>query len=253
MNGIIRLLTSSVGKKYLMAITGAILALFVLGHMVGNLQYFLPEHWINAYAHHLQHLPYGLLWVIRAVLFATIVIHIVVGVMLTLHNVQARPGYEVDGTIQASIGSRTMIWTGLVLLAFATFHIFHYTVKNVQDFSAIPDVNYVSSVSCDGTAVVETETVMTPDGTMTTEPVKTPNVQAIMKTGFSVTGYAFFYIFAVGMLMLHLSHGVSSVFQTLGLRNEVWRYKLNCLAWLYAAAVFIGFASTPISVLIGKL
>jgi succinate dehydrogenase / fumarate reductase cytochrome b subunit len=253
MNGILRFLKSSVGKKYLMAITGTIMALFVLGHMLGNLQYFFDARWINAYAHHLQNMPYGLIWVVRAVMFASVVVHVVVGVLLTLHNVQARPGYEVEGTVQASLGSRTMIWTGLVLLAFAAFHIFHYTVKNVQDFSSIPEVNYVSSVTPEGMPVVETETILTPDGNGMIRPVATPNVQAIMKTGFSVTGYSLFYIFAVGMLMLHLSHGVSSVFQTLGLRNEVWRYKLNCLAWLYAAAVFAGFASIPVSVLIGKL
>jgi succinate dehydrogenase / fumarate reductase, cytochrome b subunit len=226
MNGITRFITSSVGRKYLMAVTGTILALFVLGHMCGNLQYFLPAHWINSYAHHLQTLPYGLLWVERIVMFTVVVVHIIVGVSLTLHNMQARPGYEVNGTIQASIGSRTMIWTGLFLLAFAAFHIFHYTVKNVQDFSAIPEFDL------DGTLV--------------------PNVQAIMHAGFSVASYALFYIAAVFMLMFHLSHGVSSVFQTVGLRNEVWRYRLNCIAWCYALAVFCGFASIPLSVLLGR-
>jgi succinate dehydrogenase / fumarate reductase cytochrome b subunit len=226
MNGITRLFTSSVGKKYLMAITGTILALFVLGHMCGNLQYFLPAHWINSYAHHLQSLPYGLLWVVRLVMFVTVVVHIVVGVSLTLHNMQARPGYEVNGTIQASIGSRTMIWTGLVLLAFAVFHIFHYTVKNVQDFSAIPEVEL------EGVGLV-------------------PNVQAIIHMGFSVTSFSVFYLVAMFMLMFHLSHGISSVFQTVGLRNEIWRYRLNCIAWMYAAVVFVGFASIPLSVLLG--
>lgn len=226
MNGITRLFTSSVGKKYLMAITGTILALFVLGHMCGNLQYFLPAHWINSYAHHLQTLPYGLLWVERFVMFTVVVVHIVVGISLTLHNMQARPGYEVNGTIQASLGSRTMIWTGLVLFAFAVFHIFHYTVKNVQDFSAIPEVEL------EGVGLV-------------------PNVQAIMHMGFSVTSFSLFYLVAVFMLMFHLSHGVSSIFQTVGLRNEIWRYRLNCIAWLYAAFVFVGFASIPLSVLLG--
>jgi succinate dehydrogenase / fumarate reductase, cytochrome b subunit len=226
MNGIIRLFTSSVGRKYLMAITGTILALFVLGHMCGNLQYFLPAHWINSYAHHLQTLPYGLLWVERLVMFTVVVVHIVVGISLTLHNMQARPGYEVNGTIQASIGSRTMIWTGLVIAAFAVFHLLHYTVKSpaIQDFSAIPPYNL------EGVGLV-------------------PNVQAIMYQGFSVASFSLFYIVAVFMLMLHLSHGVSSVFQTVGLRNEIWRYRLNCIAWIYAAAVFCGFASIPLSVL----
>jgi len=252
MNGITRFITSSVGLKYLMAATGTILALFVLGHACGNLQFFLPARWINAYAHHLQHLPYGLLWVIRAVLFATIAIHIIVGVTLTLRNFVARPGYEVEGTLQASFGARTMIWTGLFLLAFATFHIFHYTVKNVQDFSSIPSTVYVSGVSSDGSQIVETESVMSTDGTMTTSPVETPDVKSIMKAGFAVKGYSFFYIAAVFGLLLHLSHGVSSVFQTVGFRNETWRYRLGCIAWCYALAVFVFFASIPISVLLSK-
>lgn len=252
MNGITRLLTSSVGKKYLMAITGAILALFVLGHSIGNLQFFLPEHWINAYAHHLQHLPYGLLWVIRAVLFVVLLVHVTVGVSLTLHNVKARPGYEVNATLQAGIGSRTMIWTGLLILAFAVFHIFHYTAKTVQDFSDIPDVNLVTSVEADGTPLVATVTVVNEDGQAVTMPEKTHNVQAIMNKGFNVTLYSICYIVAVLMLMLHLSHGVSSVFQTVGWRNETWRYRLDGIAWLYAVFVFCAFASIPLSVLLGK-
>lgn len=226
MNGITRLLNSSVGKKYLMAITGAILSLFVLGHMCGNLQFFLDAKWLNSYAHHLQHFPYGLLWVVRAVMLTTVIVHIVVGVLLTTHNMQARPGYEVNATIQASIGSRTMIWTGLVLFAFIVFHIFHYTVRNVQDFSAL-------TYELEGVGTV-------------------PDVQQIMYNGFSVWYYSLFYIVAVGLLLFHLSHGVASVFQTVGLRNEVWRKRLECIAWLYAAAVFIGFASIPVCVLLDK-
>lgn len=224
MNGISRFITSSVGQKYLMAITGTILSLFVLGHMCGNLQFFLDAHWINSYAHHLQSLPYGLLWVIRAVMLTTVVVHIIVGIRLTMHNVKARPGYEVDATIQASIGSRTMIWTGLVLFAFIAFHIMHYTVKNVQDFSAL---------------------------TYTLEGVGTvPDVQQIMYNGFSIWYYSLFYIIAVGLLLFHLSHGVASVFQSVGLRNQVWRKRLETIAWVYAAAVFCGFASIPVCVLL---
>jgi succinate dehydrogenase / fumarate reductase cytochrome b subunit len=228
MNGITRLLTSSVGKKYLMAITGTILSLFVLGHMIGNLQFFLPAHWINSYAHHLQALPYGLLWVIRAVMLTTVIVHITVGILLTLHNMQARPGYAVEATIQASVGSRTMIWTGLVLFAFIVFHLLHYTIKGVQDFSTIP------MVSLEGVSEM------------------VPNVQAIMYQGFSVWYFSLFYIVAVGLLLFHLSHGVASVFQTVGLRNEVWRKRLECIAYLYGAAVFCGFASIPVSVLLDK-
>ncbi|MBN1402972.1 MAG: succinate dehydrogenase cytochrome b subunit [Opitutales bacterium] len=226
MNGITRLLTSSVGKKFLMAITGAILSLFVLGHMCGNLQFFLDAKWLNSYAHHLQHLPYGLLWVVRLVMLTAVVVHVVAGIKLTTHNMKARPGYEVDATIQASIGSRTMIWTGLVLFMFIVFHIMHYTVKNVQDFSAL-------TYNLEGYGIV-------------------PDVQAIMYEGFSIWYYSLFYIVAVGLLLFHLSHGVASVFQTVGMRNEVWRKRLECIAWVYAAAVFCGFASIPVCVLLDK-
>lgn len=209
-----------------MAVTGTILSLFVLGHMCGNLQFFLDAKWLNSYAHHLQSLPYGLLWVIRAVMLTTVVVHLVVGTLLTTHNMKARPGYEVDATIQASVGSRTMIWTGLVLFAFIVFHIMHYTVKNVQDFSAL-------TYNLEGYGVV-------------------PDVQAIMYAGFSIWYYSLFYIVAVGLLLFHLSHGVASAFQSVGLRNQVWRKRLECLAWAYAAAVFIGFSSIPVCVLLDK-
>jgi succinate dehydrogenase / fumarate reductase, cytochrome b subunit len=227
MNGITRLLTSSVGKKYLMAITGTILALFALGHMCGNLQFFLAPEWINNYAHHLQHLPYGLLWVERVVMFCVIVVHVVVGISLTLNNMQARPGYEVDSTIQATLASRTMIWTGLLFVVFLVFHLMHYTIKDVQDFSAIPMFNL------EGVGLV-------------------PDVKAIMVQGFSMVGFSICYLVAVAMLGLHLSHGVSSVFQSLGLRNEVWRGRLNTIAFFYALVVFCGFASIPLSVLLSK-
>jgi succinate dehydrogenase / fumarate reductase cytochrome b subunit len=225
MNGLIRFFSSSVGKKYLMAVTGTILALFLLGHMCGNLQFFLDAKWINSYAHHLQHLPYGLLWVIRAVLLATIIVHLVVGSALKLHNVKARPEYEVERTVQASFGSRTMIWTGIVIALFVVLHLMHYTVKNLQDFASIPEYNL------EGVGFV-------------------PDVQMIMYSGFSVWYYSVFYIFAVGFILFHLTHGVASVFQSMGLRNEVWRGFLVKFAWCYGAAVFCGFAALPAAVLL---
>jgi succinate dehydrogenase / fumarate reductase cytochrome b subunit len=229
MNGFTRLITSSVGKKYLMAVTGTILSLFVLGHMCGNLQFFLDAHWINSYAHHLQSLPYGLLWVIRAVLLVTVVTHLTVSVVLKLHNAQARPDYEKEGTLKATFASRTLIWTGLVLAAFVVFHILHYTVKTpaVQDFSAIAEYNL------EGVGLV-------------------PNVQAIMYDGFANVGFSLFYIVAVGCLAFHLSHGVASAFQSVGLRNEVWRKRLECIALGYGLVVFAGFAIIPVSVLLDQ-
>ena len=107
----------SLGKKYLMAVSGFLALLFVIGHMVGNLQMFIGQDQINDYAVKLRALG-PLLWVIRGSLFIIILIHIYKGIQLKLENWSARPNsYEFKDTVQASLASRTMIWTGLIILA----------------------------------------------------------------------------------------------------------------------------------------
>jgi succinate dehydrogenase / fumarate reductase cytochrome b subunit len=229
MKSIVRLVTSSLGKKFLMALTGIILAGFVLGHMCGNLQVFLAPHWINSYAHHLQSLPYGLLWVVRAVMLAAVLIHAVTAVSLARENKAARPEtYRKDATVQASLSSRTMIYSGIFLFAFIIFHIFHYTVKNMYGLDAymINDLGH--------------------------GPLEhaVPNVYAIMYMGFSVWYISLVYLVAVFCLCSHLSHGVASIFQSLGLRNEIWRYRLEAFSKAYGIIVFLGFASIPVCVLL---
>lgn len=224
MNGFSRLFCSSIGKKYLMAISGVILTGFVLGHMLGNLQFFLAPHWINEYAHHLQNMPYGLLWVVRTVMITAVITHIWTGITLAAQNRAARPGYAVEATVQASKASRTMIWTGLIIAAFIVFHIMHYTVKNVYDYSSL-----TTELGEYGTS---------------------PDVHTMMYLGFSHWYVSLFYVVATGLLMLHLSHGVSSMFQSIGMRNETWRTRLGYLACAYGWAVFLGFAAIPVYVLL---
>ncbi|MDX2110156.1 MAG: succinate dehydrogenase cytochrome b subunit [Verrucomicrobiota bacterium] len=221
-----RLLTSSLGKKYLMALSGIILTGFVLGHMLGNLQIFLAPEWINQYAYHLQHMPYGLLWVVRLVLLTSVVVHIVTAISLTLENRKARPAdYEVKDTIQASYASRTMRWSGVILFGFIVFHIMHYTTKNIVDFDAL-------------------------EGSFKLEGVDhlVNNCYAMMYLGFSSTCVSIIYAISVFLLCKHLSHGVSSMFQSLGLRNAIWRTRLDCLARVYGWVVFLGFVSIPLAV-----
>ncbi|HBR94177.1 MAG TPA: succinate dehydrogenase, partial [Opitutae bacterium] len=101
---------STIGRKILMALTGLVLVLFVMGHMLGNLQIFLGAEVINAYAYKLHHLlPAAALWGIRIFLLASIAVHIWAAVTLTLDNRKARPeGYDSDKVVQASYSSRTM-------------------------------------------------------------------------------------------------------------------------------------------------
>lgn len=201
-----------------MALSGLVLAGFVLGHMSGNLLMFKGPEAINAYAAWL-HGNKGLLWGARLLLIVSTVAHIWAGIQLTLENRAARQGGPaVDATRRASLGSRTMPYSGVVILAFVVFHLLHFTFRAV----ALGDY-------------------------------RGDSVYKMVISGFSHPAVAVFYIVSMLLLCLHLSHGISSVFQTLGLRNERWRSRLDCLANLYAWVIALGFISVPLAVLTGYL
>ena len=227
MSALCQFFGSSLGKKYLMAVSGFILAGFVFGHMLGNLQMFLhPDH-INLYAHQLQTLPYGLLWVVRLVLLGAVVVHIWSAILLTMENRRARPrGYQAEDTIQASYASRTMIWSGLIIAFFIVFHLLHYTTRSVFDY------DWLYNYYLDGVG----------------EPVL--NVYAMMYVGFAKWYVSVFYLVAVFLLCQHLSHGISSMFQSLGWRNKVWRPRLDRIALVFGWVVFLGFAAIPVAVML---
>src|SRR5215207_3040259 len=120
-----RYLRSSIGAKHVMAVTGLLLLLFAIVHMLGHLQMFGGQDMYNAYAHFLQDL-WEVKWPVRAGLLALLVIHIVVALSLVARNRAARPvGYAMYKPVRASIAGRTMAWTGLALFAFLAFHILH--------------------------------------------------------------------------------------------------------------------------------
>ena len=202
-----------------MALTGLVLAGFVLGHMTGNLLMFKSPEAINAYAKWL-HDNAGLLWTARTVLIISVFAHIWVGIQLTLENRAARAGGPAaEATRRATFASRTMPYSGIIILGFAIFHLLHFTFRAV----ALGDVSFGD------------------------------DVYKMVVAGFSCKPVAYFYIVSLLLLCLHLSHGVSSVFQTLGLRNERWRSRLDCVASLYAWIVALGFISIPLAVLTGCL
>ncbi len=245
MTALLQFFNSTIGRKILMALTGIVLVLFVLGHMLGNLQIFLGADVINAYAYKLHHvLPTAALWAIRLFLLACIGIHIWAAVMLTLDNRRARPEkYAKDRVVQATYASRTMRMSGVILLAFVVFHLAHYTARVVPGKEYDKEIkNSVTEVPLvkDGEAVLKNGQV-----------VETFNVNDMMVAGFQVWWVSGFYILATGLLCLHLSHGVSSMFQTLGLRNKMWRKRLDVMAVAYGWVVFLGFAVIPLAVMAG--
>src|SRR5712692_7963837 len=120
---------SSVGRKMIVAGTGVILILFVIGHLLGNLQIFLGPEWINSYSQHLRDLG-PLLWIIRFVLLCTVVLHIYFTILLAIENRRARPGQYIDKeNVKATWASRHMVVSELVVIAFIIFHLLHFTAR----------------------------------------------------------------------------------------------------------------------------
>ena len=238
---------STIGRKILMALTGIILVLFVMGHMLGNLQIFLGPDVINAYAYKLHHLlPASALWAVRLALLGTIAVHLWAAITLTLDNRKARPqGYLEDKVVQASYSSRTMRMSGIILLAFIIFHIAHFTVR------IVPGKHYEEFGVLENTMVplVKDGEVVMKNG----HEVTTFNVNDMMVLGFEVWWVSAFYIIATGLLCIHLTHGFSSMFQSVGLRNGLWRRRLDRAALAYGWIVFLGFAIIPIAVMAGLL
>jgi succinate dehydrogenase / fumarate reductase cytochrome b subunit len=229
MKPLVLLLQSSLGRKFIMALSGAALGLFVIGHLAGNLQIFLPKERINAYAHFLHTNP-GLLWAARLGLLACTGLHIWAAATLSLENRAARgPGFGTETPpVAASYASRTMLMSGLIVAAFVLYHLLHFTVQ-------VPAVNLTGK---DFHALEVTRGAQ--QGYQ--------DVHAMMVAGFSHPLISGFYLVGVGLLCLHLSHGIGSMFQSLGFCEGVWRGRLNAMARLVALLLFIGYASIPIAV-----
>ena len=123
----------------IVAATGIVLILFVIGHLLGNLQIFLGPEWINGYAQHLRDLG-PLLWLIRGFLLVVVIAHIYYTIRLAIENRQARPDrYRRKDTVKATLASRGMVLSGLILLSFIIYHLPHFTLRATNPrLSALP-------------------------------------------------------------------------------------------------------------------
>ena len=218
---------SSLGKKYLMALSGFVLVGFVFVHMAGNLQILMGQDKINAYAHALQSLPLPILWGSRLFLLLAVVVHAVTAYQLVKENRAARPNRnDVEKTQRAGIASLKMGLTGSILLAFIVFHLLHFTIRTIYP---------------------EYSEMMTTVGSPDTNEIH--DVYSMVLAGFQNTWISVFYVVAMFLLCGHLAHGVSSAFQSLGIRSENWRVKLELAAKAYAWVIFVGFSIVPLLVL----
>ena len=224
-----KFVTSSIGRKILVALTGACLLLFLVGHLIGNLLIFGGPEYINSYAFGLHSMPAWMLWGIRLGLLVVALVHIVYTIALKLENNGARQQYEYKSTITATLSSRAMIWTGLMILCFLIFHLLQYTVR-----VGIPEV-------------------LVPLHPTNPDSILVFDCYGMIVKGFSNGWCSGFYIVAILFLFSHLRHGVQSVFQTLGLATRKVRSLWNIIAIAYAIVVCGGFISIPLAVLSGFL
>lgn len=214
-------LATSVGWKILMAVTGAVLTLFVIGHMVGNLKVFFGQESFDHYAHGLRtfgepFLGYGqFLWIARIVLLVSVGVHIVMAWLTWRMSRRARPiGYHSAESIVFSHASRTMRWGGIAILFFVIYHLLHLTTGTVHPaFGESPYANVV--------------------------------------TGFQQPVVSVVYLLAMIPLGLHLYHGIWSACQTLDLNGPRITELRRPVAAAIALIVVLGFVAVPIGVLSG--
>ncbi|MCB9898291.1 MAG: succinate dehydrogenase cytochrome b subunit [Planctomycetes bacterium] len=225
MNGLLASLGTSIGRKMVVAVTGLMLLLFVLAHMAGNLQVFAGPEALNSYAAKLQSLG-PLLWAARLGLLAVFGVHVALTLKLASENKEARPtAYAHQTSVQATSASRTMVMSGLLVVAFVLYHLAHFTFGVVQ-----PGNHELVETLADGTT--------------------RHDVFSMVVLGFQNPLVAISYVVAMALLCWHVSHGVQSVFQTLGLQSARSRDAVRKASLGIAALIFVGNASMPLACLL---
>jgi len=214
-----RFWASTNGKKAVMAATGFVLFLFIIGHLAGNLQVFEGAEQINAYGRFLHAVP-ELLWTVRIVLILCVVLHIWASIALAARKIEARPtGYAKRENVASSYASRTMYWSGPIILAFVIYHLLHLTAGVIQ-----PGGQFIEA-----------------------------DVYHNLITGFRVWYVSAWYIFSMILLGFHIRHGAWSMFQSLGFNHPRHTPILKKAALILAIVIIGGYISIPVSVMLGVI
>lgn len=221
---------SVVGKKAIVAFTGAILLGFLVLHVIGNLKAFLPDPQpglpdIDVYARFLRTmgeplLPYSsALWLVRAVLTAALALHVTCVIQLALRSRRARPiPYARVAHVQATAPARWMLYTGGLILVFVAVHILQFTTGTIDAARFVDGAVYSN-----------------------------------LFRAFQVWYYTAFYVLAMLVIGLHLYHGAWSLFQSLGADNPDRNRGLRGLAILLAVGLFLSFSSVPTAFFLGAM
>ena len=217
-----KFLSSSVGRKIVMAVTGLMLLKFLVIHLFGNsLIYF---GWINAYGERLHSLPL-LVWGFRFFMLCVLSVHIFFGIQLTLENNAARPqAYAVKKNLRSSFSGRTMIWSGLLMIVFLIYHLLHFTARVTN-----PEIS--SGIDAMGRL----------------------DVFKMVVLSFKNIAIAGAYLAAMIIVALHLTHGIQSFVQTIGLNNDKTILVVEKAGTVVAFLLLLGYAAIPIAIILGML
>lgn len=216
----VRLYDSTIGKKAVMAVTGVVLFGFVLAHLVGNLQIFIPAnsnglYKIDEYAKMLHSMP-AVLWAARLTLLTSVILHIWSSIALARTQNRARPvGYAKKDNAHSSYASRTMMLSGPIIAVFIIYHLLHFTGGQVH-----PDYQEMS-------------------------------VHQNVVRGFQQIPASLFYILAMTLLGFHLNHGLWSLFQSLGISHPRYTPYLKGFAQVFSFLIVAGNISMPLAILFG--
>ncbi|MGH7717368.1 MAG: succinate dehydrogenase cytochrome b subunit [Gemmatimonadaceae bacterium] len=213
--GVLEFYRSTIGKKLVMAVTGLIMVGFVVGHVSGNLLVFRGRTALNAYAAFLKDTG-ALLWLVRGLLLASLLLHVVAAVQLTRRDLQARPvGYGRREAQVSTFASRTIRWGGVALLLFIVYHLLHFTTGTLHPSFSRTDVYHN------------------------------------MVAAFQVWWVSAIYVAAMIALGLHLYHGGWAAVRTLGFSKPGENPLRHRVAAVLAVAVWLGFTVIPVAVLAG--
>lgn len=244
----------SVVKKYIMAVTGLVLVLFLIVHVIGNLQMFGAPEKINTYAHMLHSLPPAALWGFRIFLLLCFVVHFGLAIRLKMENLAARgpEKYISNATRYAAWSARAMIVSGIIVLAFIVFHICQFTIFKEASLFGMDAYENAATIQAAGEHGFFGYFGLH-SGTASGTPIeyRVFDVYQMVYNAFASPAIAFIYVVGMVCLFLHLSHGAHSMFQSVGLRNEKLRPIFRIIALIYAVCVCGGLVIVPAAVLSG--
>ena len=223
MNRLLHLLNTTIGRKLIVALSGVVLVLFVIGHAVGNLTLYMGSDALNAYAHFLQSSP--VLWFVRAAMLAIVIAHILLAVAVSKENKRARHmRYCARRSALQIFMDNRMVISGIVLLVFIIAHVAHLTIGvGVGDVFAWLDHRGYKDVF------------------------------ARVVIGFENPLVAWGYILAMLLLGIHLQHSVRALFQTLGFFHDNYFDIYHALAWIITVFVVLALGSIPLVIQLGLI